>query len=480
MGHRKDDLIGIRKARFASFVLLLVCFAAMLIIRELAAGQAQAFTAAAIVIGALIFAWWFAYRQILYDEAIFFEEFAEDMRSVYRRLRILESTVRQIEDGVVIVAEEGGLVLMNETVKRLFTAVDTDIDGPAYDEYAANFSDKLERAAILTAAREGSAPVTICVEGQYYRIGCIPLAAEKDRGRGAVAVISDVTESEKAEKMQVDFISNVFHELMTPLASVKSYAETLKDGSVDDEGLRGEFLGIIVSEADRMEKLAKSLLFLARQEYGGGGTKMVPGDLLSLVRMSIRKLDMAAKEKSITVNKLFDELIDEQDGQDGRDEFPDGQDGQDGHGELNNEQGGLQDEMPDGQRDGKRRVIVEMDRDSIESVVQNVLGNAIKYTGEKGRIDVDIISGQNCVQIVITDNGAGIPEEDLARVFERFFRTDKARSGKTGGTGLGLAISKEIVDAHGGTISIESKLGRGTTVTVSLPIAKTRGTPGIL
>jgi two-component system sensor histidine kinase VicK len=126
------------------------------------------------------------------------------------------------------------------------------------------------------------------------------------------------------------------------------------------------------------------------------------------------------------------------------------------------------------------RLSIEMDRDRIEQVLLNILGNAIKYTEEKGRIDVDIIPGQNCVQIVISDNGLGIPEEDLSRVFERFYRVDKARSGKTGGTGLGLAISKQIVEAHDGTINIESKLGRGTSVTVSLPIVKTRGTPGIL
>ena len=126
------------------------------------------------------------------------------------------------------------------------------------------------------------------------------------------------------------------------------------------------------------------------------------------------------------------------------------------------------------------RINLEMDRGRIEQVMLNILGNSIKYTEEKGRIDVDIISGLNCVQIVISDNGVGIPEEDLAHVFERFYRVDKARTGNTGGTGLGLAISKQIVDAHGGTIGIESKVGRGTTVTVNLPISKTRGTPGIL
>jgi two-component system sensor histidine kinase VicK len=435
MMHRKDDLDGIRKARFASFVLLLISFAAMIVVIVLLAGTLPAYIAAVCVIAALVLCWWFVYRGLLFSEAKLFKAYWDDIRAVNRRLRTLESAVRQINDGVIIVANDGEDVLVNETIRNLFAAYDGDLDGQRYDEYAAGFSDKLERAAILSAAGEGRTSETINISGQVYKIGYVSLAAEKGFGRGAVAVLSDITEKTKTEKMQIEFVANVSHELKTPLASVKACAETLMTCDEEEKEVSQEFLDIIVSEADRMDRLIKGLLYLTSVDYTEVQMDTGENDLILLVRTSIKKLDMAAKKKSQAVNRMFAEDL---------------------------------------------RVSIEMDRDRIEQVLLNILGNAIKYTDEKGRIDVDIIQGQNCVQIVISDNGAGIPEEGRARVFERFYRVDKARSGRTGGTGLGLAISKQIVDAHGGSISLESKQGRGTTVTINLPSGRSRGTAGIL
>ena len=435
MKYRKDDLSGIRKARFASFVLLLVSFAAMLVILVLLPGTTQALIAAICVIIVLAIVWFFVYRRILFSEAKLFEAYWNDLRTMNRRLRTLESAVRQISDGVIIVANEGDLILVNETIKNLFAVFDSDLDGQRYDEYASGFSEKLERAAILSAASEGRMPETVNIGGQVYKIGYIALAAEKGAPRGAVAVVSDVTENTKTERMQIEFVANVSHELKTPLAAVKGCAETIMAFEEEDKKVAEEFLEIIVSEADRMDRLIRGLLYLTSVDYTEVRMDTEESDLPLLVKTSIKKLDMSAKEKGQSVNRMFAEDL---------------------------------------------HLSIEMDRDRIEQVILNVLGNAIKYTDEKGRIDVDIITGQNCVQIVISDNGIGIPEDDISRVFERFYRVDKARTGKTGGTGLGLAISKQIVDAHGGTISVESKLGRGTTVSVSLPSGKTRGTPGIL
>ena len=440
--YRKDDLVGIRKARFASFVLLLVCFAAMLVILVLSAGNTQAFAAAAVVIVVLVVVWWFVYKGLLFSEAEFFLSLAKELRSKNRRLRTLESAVRQIGDGVVIVADDGEFILVNETAKHLLAAFEDELDGPGYDELAAGFNEKLQRASILAAAKEGRPPERIEKGGLHYKVGYITLPFEKDRGPAAIAVISDVTESTKVEEMQTAFVANVSHELKTPLASVSSAAETLINGLVDDPEKEEEFLGIIMSEAQRMAKLIRSLLTYTQADYmkdKGASMETEESELVSLVKMSMKKLVMTADKKALSLTQMF----------------PD---------DLN--------------------VPIEMNRDNIEQVLQNVLDNAIKYTEEKGRIDVDIIPGQNSVQIIISDNGIGIPEEDVAHVFERFWRVDKARTGNSGGTGLGLAISKQIVDAHGGAISLESKAGRGTTVTINLPTgnipaAKLRGTPGI-
>ena len=428
-------MIGIRKARLASFVLLLACFAAMLVVHVVMGGSDYIYVAFAIVIGVAVVCWWIVYRSIFFEEVAFFEALADDVNTFLHRLRTFESAVRQIGDGVVIVAEEVDLVFVNETAKRLFAAFDSDLDGFRYDEHAAGFSEKLERATILAAAEDGRPPETVSVDGQFYKIGYVALVPEKGRGKGAVAVISDVTESTKADNMQSSFISNVSHELKTPLASVRSYAETLLTGAVDEEKMINEFLEMILLQADRMNSLVIGLMDLEKMDYSKQVGDSSESDLPSLVKTSIKKIEMVAKEKSLTVNRLFSDEL---------------------------------------------KVNVEMNRDRIEQVLINVLGNAIKYTEEKGRVDIDIISGQNCVQIVITDNGTGIPEEDLPHVFERLYRADKARTSKTEGSGLGLAISKQIVDAHGGTIGIESKYGRGTTATVSLPTNKGRGVPGIL
>jgi len=435
MSYRKDDLVGIRKARFASFVLLLVCFAGLLVLLVLSLVGLWAYLASFVIFAVLVVFWWFYYRNILFSEAEFFKALATEMRAANRRLRILESVVRQVGDGVVVVSGDGGLVLINEAAKSLLAVLDDDLEGNRYDEHAADFNPKLERKAILEGAYENKTPEIISADGQFYKISYIPLVAEKGLKSGAIVVISDVTENTKAEKMQIEFVANVSHELKTPLSSVRLYAETLISGAVDNEEMRREFLEMIVSEADRMDGLIKDLLYLARVEHTGSYTEMEKDDLSLLVRQAIKKLGMTAGNKSLSVNQMFaNDLC----------------------------------------------VNVEMDRGHIEQVLFNILGNAIKYTEEKGRIDIDIISGQNCVQIVISDNGVGISEEDLSRVFERFWRGDKARTGKTGGTGLGLAISKQIVDAHGGNIGIESKLGRGTTVTINLPTARSRGIPGIL
>ena len=432
MNHRKEDLSGIRKARYASFVLLFVGFAAMLVILVLLAGTNHAYIASVIIIAALVVIWWFVFRRLIYFEAGLNETYWKDVRAVNRRLRTFESAVRQIGDGVIIIANDGDHVFVNETIKNLFAAYDRDLDGEGYDEYAAGFSEKLERSAILAAAKDGAPPDIVNISGRDYKISYTALASEREPGQGAVAVVSDITDSTKTERMQIEFVSNVSHELKTPLASIKGCAETLMEMDKEEGKPNEEFLGIIVSEADRMDRLIKGLRYLDLSESQIDAEEI---DLILLVKTAIKKVDISAKKKSQSVNQMFAQNL---------------------------------------------RVNVEIDRDKIEQVLLNILTNAINYTGEKGRIDVDIIPGQNCVQIVISDNGVGIPEEDLARVFERFYRVDKARSGNTGGTGLGLAISKQIVDAHGGSINIESNYGRGTTVTISLPLGKSRGTPGIL
>ncbi|MCL2492711.1 MAG: cell wall metabolism sensor histidine kinase WalK [Clostridiales bacterium] len=354
--------------------------------------------------------------------------------SCMRRVSLFETAVSRTGDGILILDAEGNFLFINEAAKQALGVTASDIEAGRYDEVVSGFSVKLQRESILNAASEGDTEERVNFAGGIYRVRFRRLQQEGARA-GTVCVISDITESYKAEDMQTDFVANVSHELKTPLTTVKSYAETLLSGGTSDPGVTREFLEIIDSEAARMGRLVSDLLLMSRLDDSRQHIEMTDGDLALLTRSVIQKLDGPARSKDLALNRMFDEAL---------------------------------------------TVQILMDRDRMEQVIHNILSNAIKYTDEGGRIDVDLLPAANCVQIVISDNGIGIPEEAQARVFERFFTVDKARSRRLGGTGLGLAISRQIVEGHGGSIGLESKYGEGTTVTVMLPVAHGRGMPGIL
>jgi two-component system sensor histidine kinase VicK len=209
----------------------------------------------------------------------------------------------------------------------------------------------------------------------------------------------------------------------------------LLEGGVEDAATAKEFLGIINSETDRMNRLVKDLLQLSRLDTKQQKWYKEEGDIVKLVRTAVKKVDMLARSKNQQINLIFNPEL---------------------------------------------SILIDMDRDRIEQVLLNILSNAIKYTKDRGRIDVDVIRGNGEVKIVVMDNGVGIPEKELPRVFERFFRVDKARSSRMGGTGLGLSISKQIIEEHKGSIDIESVFGKGTMVAIKLPLRPVRGKRGIL
>ena len=245
-----------------------------------------------------------------------------------------------------------------------------------------------------------------------------------DEPQGVMAVIHDVTEQHRLEVTRREFVANVSHELRTPLTSIKSYTETLLETEDLPDELRSKFLTVINNEADRMARIVKDLLTLSRLDNG--------------------RLDM--KFTKFPLDKLmgsvYDAMLFE---------------ARNHNHELTLE---LDDPLPE----------IEGDRDRIEQVVVNIVANAVKYTPDGGNIIMAARNVTDGVEIVVTDNGTGIPQEDLPRLFERFYRVDKARSRERGGTGLGLAIAQEIVRYHNGRIKVESQLGTGTCMTVFLPL----------
>jgi len=248
--------------------------------------------------------------------------------------------------------------------------------------------------------------------------------ASPDQGKGIMAVIHDVTEQHKLELARREFVANVSHELRTPLTSIKSYTETLMDAPDLPPELSGKFLGVINNEADRMTRIVKDLLTLSRLDHGKLDLKVT---IFSLERMLTSIYDAMLFEAR---NHKHELTID------------------------------LAPNLPN----------IEGDRERIEQVVVNIVANSVKYTPNGGKINISAHANADEAVIIVSDNGIGIPEDDIPRLFERFYRVDKARSREKGGTGLGLAIAGEIIKLHHGSIGVESKLDEGTTVKIKLPL----------
>jgi len=240
-------------------------------------------------------------------------------------------------------------------------------------------------------------------------------------GGGVVAVMHDQTEIERVEKTRRDFIANVSHELRTPLTSIQGYAETVLDNEQLSESAR-EFVEIIRKNAMRMARLTEDLLVLARVESGERGFKMETATPQELLEESVQTFQEIADSRGIELAVM-----------------------------------------------NTASSVVSVDRDAIHQVFGNLIDNAMKYGEDGHKILIGACEREDGVQFFVRDFGAGIPSDHLPRLFERFYRVDKARSRESGGTGLGLAIAKHVVRAHGGTIKAESELNHGATFYFTLP-----------
>ena len=237
----------------------------------------------------------------------------------------------------------------------------------------------------------------------------------------------DVTEQEKTEQERREFVSNVSHELRTPLTSMRSYIEALSEGAWEDPEIAPNFLKVTLDETDRMIRMINDLLNLSRMDNGKNSMQLEYINFNELVNFVLDRFDMMMnsqdQKKKYTIRREFT----------------------------------------------KRELWVEVDTDKMMQVIDNIMNNAIKYSPDGGTITVRLMETHNNIALSIQDQGLGIPKKDLQKVFDRFYRVDKARARKQGGTGLGLAISKEVIKAHGGSIWAESKEGRGSTFFITLP-----------
>ena len=346
------------------------------------------------------------------------EELAKNMSEISREKNRLEILLHNMSDGVISFDKDGNLMLANAAAATMLHEEKMDM---TFTDFIRKFD--INSGVYLDMGNEPSKKVTFPVGKQFINANFTPYYDKKGKMEGLVVVLQDITEQKKLDDMRKEFVANVSHELRTPLTTVKSYTETLLDGAMEEKELATEFLTIINSEADRMAFLVRDLLQLTRFDNKQARLDMTEIEMNDFLNMTVRQ------------NKI--------------------------HAEAKNQQLSF--------RPYEHMVVVHGDRDRVGQVVNNIVTNAIKYSLEQATIRIFITEDEKYFKINVKDTGMGISREDLPRIFERFYRVDKARSRAMGGTGLGLAIAKEIMETHGGKLTAESEYGKGTTMTMWFP-----------
>jgi two-component system phosphate regulon sensor histidine kinase PhoR len=358
-------------------------------------------------------------------------EFTTMLAQTDEERREVEAVLRSLSDVVIATDARGRIALFNAAAERAFQVEERQALGQPVLAVArlAGLAEGFSSALAGESVEVREISTTTPVERTYEAL-LAPVRRSDGTISGAVAVLHDVTEVRRLERVRSEFVANVSHELRTPLTSLQGFVETLQDGAADDPATLHRFLGIIANETARLGRLVDDLLDLSRLESGRLELRLSPVDLSGLLQRAVAFYAPAARAKRLTLAAAV----------------PPG--------------------LPP----------VPGDEDLLEQALRNLVDNAVKYTPEGGRVDVSAegISypdQRREVVVRVADTGPGIPPEHLPRLFERFYRVDRARSRQVGGTGLGLAIVKHIVERHGGRAWVESAPGAGAAFSVALPVS---------
>lgn len=335
--------------------------------------------------------------------------------------RQTDTILKHMTDGVIAFDMKGNVTYINPAAKQMLELRDTD------DNFAKVFSkyEDVNMEKIIYLENWTSSEMKIENNQGSMNLFFVPFKDEINRPTGVMVVIQDITEHVKLDDMRKEFVADVSHELKTPLTSIKGFSETLLEGDCDKETEK-HFLTIINDNADRMEKLVQDLLTLSRYDSKKNKNSIVEFDLGELAKKCTEKFEIEVRKRNQSLECFV-----------------------------------TADVPP-----------VQADKDGIERVIINIISNSVKYTPNGGKINVYVGYVHNDAYVKIKDTGIGIPKDDLDKVFERFYRVDKARSRKLGGTGLGLSIAKEIIEQNNGNINVSSKVGQGTEVVIRIPVKK--------
>lgn len=335
----------------------------------------------------------------------------------------IEAILQNMTDGILAFNLSGELIHINPEAQKLLGL--SYIGGVSFDSLFNELGVDIKIGNLLYIKQDEPIEKIATLSSKYIRF-TFAAVMKDNNADGILVVMHDITAQEKLELSRREFVANVSHELRTPLTTVKSYAETLMDTAFDDRGVQMRFLSVIAQEADRMTRIVRDLLTLSRLDEKRPERQSAEAiDLKSFLGGIVERMSVSAKKKEQTITYRQMNSVGE----------------------------------------------FYSNRDKLEQVIINIISNAIKYTPSGGRIEVFSGKLYSDIYIKVTDNGIGIPKENLPRIFERFYRVDKARSRDTGGTGLGLAIAKQIMDEMGGDIKITSEVDKGTEVTITVPTA---------
>ncbi|HAA9971116.1 TPA: two-component system histidine kinase PnpS [Listeria monocytogenes] len=351
------------------------------------------------------------------------ESLETQMFEIKQNEQRLNAIVQNLVSGVMLINVDKQVIMTNRTMYQILG--ETEITGKPFYEVIKSFAlSQLIEATFETKTIQQKEIILYFPREMILDASVSPILGENGEITGIILLLHDITQIRHLENVRSEFVTNVSHELKTPVTALKGFAETLLDGAMYDEMLLKKFLTIIKEESDRLHRLIMDILALSRIEQNPVPENVELVEVDEVIEQSARTIFEMATEKNIQV------IIPEK-------------------------------TIPS--------VTIETDRDKLQQILINLLSNAINYTPVDGKVEVKLIEQEAEVIIEVTDNGIGIPAKDIDRVFERFYRVDKARSRHSGGTGLGLSIVKHLVENCGGRIEVESQEEGGSTFRVTLP-----------
>jgi two-component system phosphate regulon sensor histidine kinase PhoR len=336
----------------------------------------------------------------------------------------LSALIENMGSGLILIDSRGYINLINKGYKEIFHINPSDYLYQLYYEVIEHkeICRLIEEIFMTEQKASRQMYLNIGIERRSFQVYGVPIIGSNHVWKGVLLVFHDITELKKLEQMRKDFVANVSHELKTPVTSIKGFSETLLEGAMDNKETLEAFLSIILKESDRLQSLIQDLLDLSKIEQHGFALNITQFNLLAIIEEVITMLRNKADSKEIELQVECSE----------------------------------------------EHLFIEGDVYRLKQVFINLITNAIAYTPINGLVKVKIQGVKEKVFVSVKDTGIGIEKEEIPRIFERFYRVDRARSRNSGGTGLGLAIVKHIIEAHQGNITVKSKVGTGSQFTIEL------------